>query len=457
MKATWLGIAACVMAPPAAARDWVVRDRQGYAEAAARLSPGDRLLLADGEWRDFVIRFTATGTADRPITLAAQTPGKVVLSGRSSLSIAGRHLVVSGLVFRDGHARGESVIELRDGKRWAEHVRLTGIVIDRFNPPRRDRADHWVSLFGSDNRVDHSHFVGKANAGAMMVVVRDTGWPLANRHRIDHNYFGPRPPLGRNGGETIRIGTSTQSQSDSGTIVEDNYFERCDGEAEIVSIKSGGNVVRRNMFVASQGAVVLRHGHGNLVERNIFLGRGVERTGGVRVINARQTVRGNYMEGLAGTGFTSAIAVMNGVPNSPLNRYAPVEDALIANNSVIEAARITLAMGADRERTVAPRSTRFVANLIVNHGDDPFRAEGPIDGIRFEGNVQQAGRRGPLEVGIAPRPVHLEREANGLLYPTDPALAAIGAPRDLAPFDREAVGVDWYPKPATTGTTREES
>ncbi|MGK6320026.1 polysaccharide lyase 6 family protein [Sphingomonas sp. DT-204] len=457
MRAAWLGIAACLAALPAAARDRLVRDRQGYAEAVAALRPGDRLLLADGEWRDFAIRFSAAGTPDQPITLAAQHPGKVVLAGRSSLSVAGRHLVVSGLVFRDGHAPGKAVIELRDGKRWAEHVRLTGIVIDRFNPPGRDRADHWVSLFGSDNRVDHSHFVGKTNAGAMMVVVREAGWPLANRHRIDHNYFGLRPPLGRNGGETIRIGTSAESQSDSGTIVENNYFERCDGEAEIVSVKSGGNIVRRNMFVASQGAVVLRHGHGNLVERNIFLGRGVKRTGGVRIINARQTVRGNYMERLAGTDFTSAIAVMNGVPTSPLNRYAPVTDALIANNSVIEAARITLAMGADRERTVAPRSTRFVANLIVNRGDDPFRTEGAIDGIRFEDSVQQAGRRGPLELDIAQRPVRLERAANGLLYPADPALTAIGAPRDLAPFDREAVGVDWYPKPATTETTREES
>ncbi|NND98671.1 MAG: hypothetical protein HKN47_15220 [Pirellulaceae bacterium] len=27
------------------------------------------------------------------------------------------------------------------------------------------------------------------------------------RHRIDHNHFGARPELGRNGGETIRIGT----------------------------------------------------------------------------------------------------------------------------------------------------------------------------------------------------------------------------------------------------------
>ncbi len=48
---------------------------------------------------------------------------------------------------------------------------------------------------------------------------------------------------------------------------------------------------------------MLRHGNGNLVERNIFLGKGVADTGGVRVINRDQIVRGNYFEDLAGTSF----------------------------------------------------------------------------------------------------------------------------------------------------------
>src|SRR3546814_10669881 len=91
-----------------------------------------------------------------------------------------------------------------------------------------------------------------------------------------------------------------ESLSDSHTIVERNIFDRTSGEVEIVSVKSGGNIVRENLVLASQGAFVLRHGNGNLVERNIFFGKGVPDTGGVRIINRDQTVRDNYFEGLAG-------------------------------------------------------------------------------------------------------------------------------------------------------------
>ena len=41
----------------------------------------------------------------------------------------------------------------------------------------------------------------------------------------------------------------------------------------------------------------------------------------------------------------------------------------------------------------------------------------------------------------------LARAANGLLYPTDPALAAVGAPRDLTPVTRDEVGAAWYRAP----------
>nr|WP_317039131.1 chondroitinase-B domain-containing protein [Winogradskyella sediminis] len=47
---------------------------------------------------------------------------------------------------------------------------------------------------------------------------------MENNHQIDHNYFGHRPDLGENGGETIRIGTSANSMKSSKTIVESNTF-----------------------------------------------------------------------------------------------------------------------------------------------------------------------------------------------------------------------------------------
>ena len=54
--------------------------------------------------------------------------------------------------------------------------------------------------------------------------------------------------FGSNGGETLRIGTSHYSLSDSFTVVENNYFERTNGEVEIISVKSGKNQIRNNVF-----------------------------------------------------------------------------------------------------------------------------------------------------------------------------------------------------------------
>jgi poly(beta-D-mannuronate) lyase len=433
-------------AHPALARDLLVADQAQYRAAVKKALPGDTIILANGEWRDFQIVFTGTGTAEKPIALTAQTKGKVLLTGQSNLRIGGKHLLVSGLVFKDGASpTGEVISFRRDSKTLATDSRVTETVIDGFSKADRRAEDIWVALYGTGNRVDHSHFEGKTNAGVTLAVIRRAGDPLDNRHRIDHNYFGPRPPLGSNGGETIRIGTSEESLSDSRTIVERNIFDRTSGEVEIVSVKSGGNIIRENLVLASQGAFVLRHGNGNLVERNIFFGKGVPDTGGVRVINRDQIVRDNYFEGLAGGSFKSAITVMNGVPNSVINRYHQVANARIEGNSLIDVARITLAAGADAERSAPPVDSRFERNLIVGaKGADPFRAEGEIGGIAFAGNVQAKVAKPLLGAGVAQREVTLERAANGLLYPTGPALAAVGAPRDLKPVTRDEVGASWY-------------
>lgn len=431
---------------PALARDLLVTDQIQYRAAVKKAQPGDTIILADGEWRDFQIVFTGAGTAEKPITLTAQTKGKVLITGQSNLRLGGRHLLVSGLVFKNGASpTGEVIAFRRDSKTLASDTRVTEVVIDGFSKTDRRAEDIWVALYGTGNRVDHSHFEGKTNSGVTLAVIRRAGDPLDNRHRIDHNYFGPRPPLGSNGGETIRIGTSEESLSASNSIVERNIFDRTSGEVEIVSVKSGGNIIRENLVLEAQGAFVLRHGNGNLVERNIFLGKGVPDTGGVRVINRDQVVRGNYFEGLAGSSFKSAISVMNGVPNSVINRYHQVANARIEGNSIIDSARITLAAGADAERSAAPVDSLFERNLIVGaKGQDPFRAEGEIAGIAFADNVEAWVASPLLGKGVEQREVKLERAVNGLLYPTNPALAAVGAPRDLKPVTREEVGASWY-------------
>jgi poly(beta-D-mannuronate) lyase len=440
------GLCIWLMAVPAQAEQYFVKNIDEYNEAAKTLVAGDIIILANGRWHDFEIKISGKGTKEKPITLISQDPGKVVITGQSNLRIGGEYILVTGLVFLNGYSPTGEVISFRRSKDdLARNSRVTEVVIDGFSKPDRYESDYWVGMYGKNNRFDHNHLAGKTNKGVTLAVRLDSKDSQENGHRIDHNYFGHRPVLGSNGGETLRIGTSKYSMFDSNTLVENNYFDRCDGEVEIISSKSGRNIFRGNTFFESSGTLTLRHGDGNLVENNVFFGNGKDHTGGIRVINRDQTIRNNYMEGLRGTGFASALTVMNGVPNSPVNRYVQVDNAIIENNSVVDSTRITFAAGADAERSAAPVNSRFENNLLGSTGSGTFlKVQDDISGIAFAGNMLVDGKLEKPIAGISESETALIRAENGLLYPEG---ADRGVSRDLTPVTRDQVGVKWYPKP----------
>lgn len=433
------------------AAEYKVSDKAGYAELVSKLQAGDTVVLQNGVWSDFEIVFEGQGTAEQPITLMAETKGKVILAGQSNLSLAGEHLLVSGLVFKNGYTPTSSVISFRKSKQaLANNSRVTETVIHNFSNPERFENDSWVTMYGKHNRFDHNHLEGKSNKGVTMAVRLKTEASQQNHHRIDHNYFGPRPILGSNGGETLRVGTSHYSLTDSFTVVENNYFDRCDGELEIISNKSGHNKYIGNVFFESRGTLTMRHGNDNLVENNVFFGNGVDHTGGIRLINKRQTIRNNYMEGLTGYRFGGALVVMNGVPNSKINRYHQVEDSLIENNSLINSEHIQLAAGSDSERSAVPLRTTFKNNLIYNQDrHDPFTIYDDISGIAFEGNAINGVKGLQIAQGFENKIFNTKRADNGLLYAET---IAVGVAQDLEPIRKDQVGVSWYPKPDAAPT-----
>jgi len=389
----------------------LVEDQEDFEEAAKSLKPGDTITLANGVWNNFEILFTGEGTEDAPIRLTAQDKGKVILTGQSNLRIAGEYLEVSGLVFKDGFTPTQEVVSFRRNKdHLANNSRISEIVIDNFNQPERQEADFWVMMYGKNNRFDHNHLVGKRNKGVTMAVRLNTEASQENYHQIDHNYFGPRSILGSNGGETLRIGTSHYSMTNSHTIVENNYFDRCDGELEIISSKSGKNIIRNNSFYESRGTLTMRHGNDTLVEGNVFFGNGADHTGGIRVINARQTVRNNYMEGLTGSRFGGALVIMNGVPNSPVNRYQQVVGSVIENNTLVNSDNIQLAAGSDQERSAVPIDTTFKNNLIYSESvKEVFTVYDDVSGIDFASNIVGSGMKPDSLPGFSEKNISLRK------------------------------------------------
>ena len=426
---------------------YLVTDQEAYKDALKKAQPGDTITLANGTWKDFEILFKANGEEGAPITLTAETKGEVILSGQSNLRLAGEHLVVSGLVFKDGFTPTSEVVSFRqNATTLANHSRITEIVIDNYNNPERQEVDFWVMMYGQHNRFDHNHLVGKRNKGVTMAVRLNTEASQENYHQIDHNYFGPRQILGSNGGETLRIGTSHYSRTDSFTRVENNYFDRCDGELEIISNKSGQNSFTNNTFYESRGTLTMRHGNNNLVENNVFFGNGAEHTGGIRVINAGQTIRNNYMEGLKGTRFGGALVIMNGVPNGPINRYDPVINATIENNSLINSDNVQLGAGSDEERSGTPKDSTFSENLIFNEdGRDVFTVYDDMSGIDFTDNILASQDPPDFTTGFTHAHVDFARAENGLMYPTSDDVN-VGISKDIKVTTKDMTGPAWYPK-----------
>lgn len=359
-------------------------------KALPNARPGDTITVSNGTYKDVEINFVAFSDSSKPIVVKAQTPGGVVISGQSVLRLAGVGVEVNGFYFTNGYAPKGAAIEYRSGAEVANHCRITACAIDNYNPPNRETENSWILLYGRANRFDHNNVQGKLNAGVTFAVILDEERNLNNHHSIDHNYFGERVPLGSNGGETIRVGTSASSKLSSRTVIEDNIFSYCDGEVEIISIKSCDNIIRHNYFFESAGVLALRHGDRNLVEQNIFVSNNKPNTGGIRIINEGHVVRDNFFWGLKGDRFFAALAVMNAVPNSLPNRYNQVRDVLIEKNTWVNCDNILFCVGKDNERTLAPQNVTVADNFFNNKQQDKvFTAYDNLRGFTFKNNIVQ--------------------------------------------------------------------
>jgi poly(beta-D-mannuronate) lyase len=359
--------------------DFRVSNISQIAAALSYARPGDTLTMTNGTWTNVMIQFAAYGTASAPILLRAESYGGVIITGASNLRISGRHLIVDGLMFKNGSSASDAVIEFRGIYGESDSCRLTNCSIINFNPADSTRDYKWVSLYGIRNRVDHCYLRGKNHQGTSVVVWVDS--TKANYHLIDRNYFAFRPVFPVNGAETIRVGTSDVSLHDSYTTVEYNLFEECNGEIEIISNKSCGNIYRYNTFIGCQGTLTLRHGNRCTVEGNFFDGRHAVNSGGIRIIGEDHRVFNNYISHTDGSSLKSALTIMNGVPNSPLNRYFQVKRALVVFNTFVDT-RYTFNIGAgkDSELTLPPDSCIIANNLvyttsgpIITYSDIPTR------------------------------------------------------------------------------------
>jgi poly(beta-D-mannuronate) lyase len=437
-----------------------VNTTAGLQKALQNATPGDTILLADGQYDEGIINIGFKGKKEKPLLIKAKNHGKAILM--IPVKLEGEYILLEGISFS-----GNGSIEIA-GK---------GCRVSRctFNDVKSGK---WLRVLAGSSQIeiDHNLFQNKTNNREMdrncqliQIVVRNEN----EQHHIHHNLFSeiPKGKTG-NGFETLQLITENNPFDPPGghskSVIEDNLFIRCNGEAEIISVKSNGNIIRRNTFRACAGSLVLRHGDKNVVTGNFFFGDGEKNSGGVRIQGTDQIVANNYFDGLG----QLSLGMMDGTPD---NLYIRVERAQILFNSFINCPKnFVIGMNhSSHPNGTVPKDCWIVGNLF--YYDKPEKPKNFIEYVQndqpenwiWEGNIAYGAPVLKRLKGFQTVNPQLKFQENGLAVPTSktPEISQIPDADKKIQFDlfgqkwkiNRSVGAVQFPlQTATFGVLTEE-
>jgi len=281
--------------------------------------PGNVIILENGKYDGKLVFEKNSGKRNLPITIKASSGGKVEV--HSKIQIKGDHINIEGLTFVEN---GSLVL-------LGKEIRVSHCKWDN------SKSKKWLQiLVGSSlTEIDHNTFQNKnynskypKGCQLLQIVVSNKN----ERHHIHHNKFKNIKEGNGNGFETLQLITNKNPfdplPGACNTIIEDNFFEMANGEAEIISIKSNGNIIRRNVFKNCKGSLVLRHGDNNNVSSNFFFGSDENKSGGIRIQGSGHSISNNFFQNLGSFG----IGMMDGTTD---DLYVRVSDVQVLYNTFV--------------------------------------------------------------------------------------------------------------------------
>ncbi|MFB9904997.1 polysaccharide lyase 6 family protein [Allokutzneria oryzae] len=330
---------------------------------------GDRVVLAAGRYEaKQPIRITRKSG----VTVAAASVGGVEIYGASGFTFdSSERVTVEG--FRFTHTATVLVPSN------SHHIRLSRNVFQLKSPAEK----HWVNVDGDDVEVDHNTFTGKSTQGVYLSVFGPSSG-MAQRIHVHHNYFYNHSFTGSNGGESIRLGVSSKQRFSANALIENNLFEKANGDPEAISVKSSDNVVRYNTIRDSKGQIVLRHGNRTRVEGNIMLGG----ASGIRFYGNDHVIVNNLVTGSSGNGITVGSGdVIDDTSSTGKDRPDRV---LLAFNTVSGNAGGI----AGENRTYGPDSCVIANNIVTGSGQLVRQTQ--FSKFTWEGNLLWGGSAGDI-------------------------------------------------------------
>ncbi|KAA3614654.1 MAG: T9SS C-terminal target domain-containing protein [Calditrichaeota bacterium] len=358
-------------------------------DAIDSANPGDEIILANGTYStnsDIKIN-NIHGIEDNLITIRSEDVTDAVITGNESFLIEN-----SSYIHLTGFKIATSVVE-RDGLeiKASENIRLSNCVFDM---QESGMKNYWLYVTDASQniRIDHNEFEAKYDEGCFIVVYGPSNG-ISQYVQIDHNHFKGHYFTGSNGGEAIRFGDSNRQNYSSYSVIEDNLFENCKGDVEVISVKSTNFTVRRNTLSECNGSIVLRHGDSCLVESNFIMNG----SGGIRFYGDNQKIIGNYLYNndnlnLIGSSSSArgAIAIGGGSQDDLANgenTYDRPENCLVAYNTLAYNLGKNIDIGVFGSDSYPPKNLTIANNLVVSDVEKAVNIQKEPDGLAYLGNV----------------------------------------------------------------------
>ena len=247
----------------------------------AGTTSGDVIILANG---------TYTGSFNinkSNITISAATPGGVILNGSSSCTFNCSNTTLNGFQFKDGNVGTGNVVEVTGNTNKITQCNFINII-----------AHNYININAGSayNEISNCNIEGKpgtTNAGPTIQI--HTSPTIISYTKISYCTFMNALGTGGDfGNEAVRIGLGAEQTNISASVVEYCYFENVGpGDAESISVKSTGNVIRYNTQMNNPlGSFCFRTGNNNSAYGNFFIN-----SGGIRIKEgSNHMVYNNYFQ-----------------------------------------------------------------------------------------------------------------------------------------------------------------
>ncbi|HEX2630276.1 MAG TPA: polysaccharide lyase 6 family protein [Chitinophagaceae bacterium] len=336
-------------------------------KAISDAKPGDVIVVKKGVYTTSSdITVNAVGTKGKPITIAAEEKAAVEITGAGGFNLVkpAAYVVIKGFKFTHAASKAKT----GNGTsfcQWTNNI---------FETPG---TGEYLTIAGSDHEVSYNTFQNKDSLGRF-IAIRGEGKQIAERLWIHHNYFKTHKKQVGNGAESLQFGLSGFSLSSSNSIVENNLFEDCEGENELISIKASRVTVRYNTIRNCPAQFTLRHGNFNQVYGNYFVN-----TPGLRIFGDDHLIYSNHFENCS-----IAINIGNGgaevADGAPLTSHDRPDRVLIAFNTLVNN-KINISQTARKDGLGSTNIT--IANNLIQGGGKAAGIVGPVVNHVWIGNV----------------------------------------------------------------------